>query len=247
MSLKSIVAGALSPKFKGRLDYLLRPEMRRPSWGGPFNGQKGRVGIFSSIVMKIKPSSVVETGTFRGTTTHFMAESSKLPVYTVEYDARKFGFASQKLWGLRNAHLEQGDSRNFLRKMFGGGNLPPGPAFVYLDAHWFDDLPLADEIEIIFSSQTSAVVLVDDFKVPDDGGYTYDDYGPGKALTVDYVEPLRVRFGLKLFFPSLPSDDETGRKRGCVVIASDPDLVAHLRQLATLREWSPNQGPPAAS
>jgi hypothetical protein len=165
-----------------------------------------------------------------------MAESSKLPIYTVEYDDRKFGFALQNLRGLSNAHLEQGDSRAFLRKMFRGRNLPSGHVFVYLDAHWFDDLPLAEEIEIIFSSQRSTVVLVDDFKVPGDDGYAYDDYGEGKALTTDYVEPLRARFGLKLFFPSLRSDEETGLKRGCVVIASDPDLVAHLRELVTLRE-----------
>jgi hypothetical protein len=233
-----VVSWVLSSRFIGRLEYLLRPQ-RRSSFGGPFNGQKGRIDIFNSIMANIKPSFLVETGAFRGTTTRFMAESSKLPVFTVECNPRNFGFASQNLWSLRNVHLEQGDSRCFLRKIFLAKNLSAGPAFVYLDAHWFDDLPLADELKIIFSSQECAVVLVDDFEVPDDDGYGYDDYGPGKALTTDYLEALRVRFGLALFFPSLSADDETGAKRGCVVIASDPDLVACLRQLPILREWEP--------
>ena len=31
--------------------------------------------------------------------------------------------------------------------------------------------------------------MIDDFQVPDDPGYAYDDYGPGKALTPDLVDP----------------------------------------------------------
>jgi len=31
--------------------------------------------------------------------------------------------------------------------------------------------------------------MIDDFQVLDDPGYAYDDYGPGKALTPDLVDP----------------------------------------------------------
>jgi hypothetical protein len=37
--------------------------------------------------------------------------------------------------------------------------------FVYLDAHWNDDLPLAEELEIVFGACPNAIVMIDDFNV----------------------------------------------------------------------------------
>lgn len=70
-----------------------------------------------------------------------------------------------------------------------------GRLFAYLDAHWGEDLPLAEKLEIVFSWDSDAIVMIDDFQVPDDPGYAYDDYGPGKALTPDLVDPACRRLG----------------------------------------------------
>ena len=61
------------------------------------------------------------------------------------------------------------------------------------------------------------MVVVDDFEVPGDTGYTFDDYGPGKRLCVDYLPDVP---GWGLFFPSLASAEETGGRRGCAVLVS---------------------------
>ena len=74
----------------------------------------------------------------------------------------------------------------------------PRSYFVYLDAHWAEELPLAEELCIVASAWTRCVVMVDDFQVPGDSGYAYDDYGPGLALTEDYLPASILKDGHSL-------------------------------------------------
>jgi hypothetical protein len=54
--------------------------------------------------------------------------------------------------------------------------------FFHLDAHWEGDLPLQEEIEIILGRFPNFLIMIDDFRVPGDSGYGFDDYGRGKML-----------------------------------------------------------------
>ena len=224
-------------QWKGRIEYHLFPE-RRQSWGGPFNGQIGRTCLVQHLLQKLKPSLIVETGTFRGTTSVYLAQTG-LPVVSIEAHARNFGFAKQQLAHFDNIKLLLGDSRHHLRhglsEWIGGPSLDVN-LFAYLDAHWYEELPLAEELEIIFEYVPTAIVMVDDFQVPGDQGYGYDDYGPGRALIASYVAPALERFGLAAFYPTLPSSEESGARRGCVVLASREHLVGALEATSLLRQ-----------
>lgn len=107
----------------------------------------------------------------------------------------------------------------------------------YLDAHWQDDLPLAEELELILSSDRASVIIIDDFAVPFDPEYQYDDYGPGKVLNLEMLSHV-VPKGAALFFPALPAREETGARRGCAVI-SVGHITSHLDSLSELRrhDW----------
>lgn len=233
--LKTRVARLIGDDLLGRLDYHRSPAARH-AFGGPLNGQARRAEIVAELLAAVAPASIVETGTFRGTTTEHLARTSGLPVFTVEADRRSHAFARERFRVARlaaiSAHL--GDSRAFLGQLVTGDRLPAGPVLVYLDAHWGEDLPLAEEIAILFAARPDAVAMVDDFQVPDDPGYGYDDYGPGKALTAELCRPAMARFGLRLFYPSAPSGSETGRRRGCCVLAGG-EMAERLAGLATLR------------
>jgi len=219
----------------GFTDYYRFPE-RRNSWGGAMNGQIGRQRLYEAIVSRVAPVAIIETGTFRGTTTEFMAETG-LPIYSVEGLARNYGFARARLLRKRNVHLYQGDSREVLRNLFAGKlrNLRGRTVFAYLDAHWNADLPLREELEIIFDHCPAAVVMIDDFQVPDDTGYRYDDYGPGKSLSPAYIEPTLSEYDLEAYYPSIRSSEETGAKRGCVVLGSKHIHGRSLHELQMLR------------
>jgi hypothetical protein len=215
---------------------------RQPStgFGGPLNGSLARLAAFNELKQRCSFAAVVETGTYRGESTIFFASSGG-PVYTSEVNARYFGYARLRLWSRSNVHFCLGDSRQFLRRLIRDSTVPKDSVFFYLDAHWHDDLPLREEVDLIFRHWTRPVVMVDDFQVPDDSGYHYDDYGQGKKLSLEYLNPV-AHLGLIPFFPVLPSSEEIGLKRGWVVLAADGYSIDQLRSVAQLREWRQPKG-----
>ena len=132
--------------------------------------------------------------------------------------------------------LSCGDSRVLLHILAAKHEFPHEGIFFYLDAHWNDDLPLKEEIELIVSRWKNSVVMVDDFQVPDDRGYGFDCYSESRALRLEYLEQqLSQR---PVFFPVLPGDEETGCKRGCVVFGTDEDAGSLLTHIKHLRKWT---------
>jgi hypothetical protein len=212
------------------IDYYRHPE-RGAAWGGPFNGQPYRQQIFEWILAHVRPAAIVETGTYLGTTAEFMSQTG-LPLFTIESNPRRYGFARARLWWKRNVTIRMGDSRAQLQALFDGPlrSMKNKTIFVYLDAHWNTDLPVGEELNIVFQNCPAAVVMIDDFQVPDDPGYGYDDYGRGKALTFTYIAPAIVSHGLRIFYPSTPSSEEAGVRRGCVVLMKN---AVHGRALAS--------------
>ena len=189
------------------------------TWGGPFNGQQRRRELFVSLITALHATAIVETGSFRGSSTQFMASNSGLPLFSCEINPRFFFYSHARLKPFANATLLREDSRAFLRDLFTRKQLPAGTIFFYLDAHWTEDLPLWDELNLIFSSGVPSVVMIDDFRVPGDSGYTYDDYGTGKCLCVHDLRKSVVA-DVTLFFPRMSSAAETGQKRGSLIVAS---------------------------
>jgi hypothetical protein len=223
------------PKLVGTYDYYFNPTLHA-SWGGPFNGQDGRQQIFRELIAAIPFRAMVETGTFRGTTTEYMAQQSGIPIFSIETQPRFYQFAKLRLRSFPHVRVVYGDSRRFLESLARDPKVPKENVFFYLDAHWLAELPLREEVTFIAKHWRSVAIMIDDFRVPGDPGYTFDDDGPERRLCLEYLGNVR-ELNLTAFFPSLPSDRETGSKRGCVVLADDP-LSAICRTLPTLREFN---------
>jgi hypothetical protein len=235
LSKRFVLLRLIGPRRLGALSYVLRPE-RRLAWGGPFNGQARRCLLFAALVERLQPAFIIETGAHVGTTTEWMA-AFQVPVLTCESSEENFGFAQARLSSLQNVTLTLGDSRQFLRGIFRGRLLDAQlqPIIYYLDAHWNEDLPLAEELDTIFSLCPRAVILIDDFEVPGDAGYGFDDYGPTLTLNASYIAATVREHGLAVFYPSAASSVETGMRRGCVVLCKDAVLGEHLRPIPLLR------------
>jgi hypothetical protein len=216
---KNSLLRSVGDEIVGAAAYFIYPGL---GGGGPFNGQRSRRELFQSLIAKFAPIAIIETGTHLGTTTEFLATTG-LPVFSVEGNRRNYGFAWARLWRHRNVHLLCGDSRAALRRWFNGplGRIHDGGLFVYLDAHWGFDLPLAEELDIIFGIHPNSLIMVDDFQVPFDAGYGYDDYGGDQVLTEEYIKPVVAEHRLRILYPTTPSVEETGARRGCVVLAKN--------------------------
>jgi hypothetical protein len=210
---------------------LRNPEL--PS-AAPFNGQQERC-----LLAAIRPAAIVETGTFRGTTTEWLAAQYDGPIYSCEIDRRFFLQAQEKLRPFTEVRVSLADSRAFLRDL--QPDLPRDrPVLFYLDAHWLEDLPLAEETRLIVERVPLAVIMIYDFRVPFDAGYSWDDYGPGKRISLDLLHEPKDRCSFAL--PTLPAAEETGAKRGLCVMAvaeSVRDTLARQPRLpqAEWREW----------
>jgi hypothetical protein len=245
---KRVFRKFISARVIGAIDYVRSPDSGA-NWG-PFNGQTARQALFVDILANTRPHAIVETGTFLGATTELMCQAG-VPVFSIELDPRNYGFARARFWRKRNVELLLGDSRTGLRALFDGALRPLSglTIFFYLDAHWNADLPLAEEIDLVFSRCPLAVVMIDDFEVPWDPGYGFDDYGPGKALVLSYVKPAMSAHQLQAFYPSTPAAADypstpmaaaglatSGRlRRGCVVLVKEAFHGPVLSSMPLLR------------
>ena len=184
-------------------------------WGSAMNGQTARLEICRSILSSEAVDTIVETGTYRGVTTEWFSSFGK-PVLSIEISNRYFQFAKLRLGELKNVSLYRGTSVDVLETDEFKARVGKNP-FIYLDAHWEKHLPLQDEIAKITHKRQNYFILIDDFKVPHDLKYEYDDYGENGSCEIPYISPV-IPKDAKIYFPTVPADKETGRKRGYVLI-----------------------------
>jgi hypothetical protein len=76
--------------------------------------------------------------------------------------------------------------------------------------------------------------MIDDFKVPKDAGYGFDSYGKKQILSMENFGSVFSRNGLTPFFPALSSKEETGAKRGSVILTRNGILAEQLAKCSLL-------------
>ena len=237
--INSLILRLIGDKTAGRLDYFLNRKSK-DAWGA-LNGQTVRQKAYKDIIGRISFRAIVETGTYRGTTSDYFATTSGLPVYTVEVHPRCYGYSMERFAKDTRVHAYQGDSPKFLRELAEDTNVPKSNVFFYLDAHVQDSskyhkAPLLEELEIIFENWKEAVVMVDDFQVPG-SDYGFDDWGSGKTLNVEIIHALKP-FGVTAFFPSVPAMQDTGAKRGWVVVCREQRITKILEGIENIKAYS---------
>lgn len=195
------------------------------------NGQRGRQELVRELFRTLPFELVVETGCYRGNTTEFLWYMSGVPTYSVD---RNKAYAASTRRRLRHtgARIVTGDSPEFLRDLTKSTDLK-ALTFFYLDAHWRAELPLAEEVSIITHNWTSAVIMIDDFQVPDDEGYGFDEFGPLR-LNRNYLQSRDSVGDYRYLWPSVPSGEETGYRRGCGVLVP-PTLLGAALEIKGLR------------
>lgn len=210
------VTNALSALVEGIRRDLDDPQARQ-GFRGPLNGQVVRQRIFTGLDKLFRFDAFVETGSYLGTTTEMFATYER-PVFSCENQAAYFYRAAARCAPFRNVTLTLEDSRSFLKEFASSHAGSFAIPFIYLDAHWYDDLPLPEEIEIVARAFPNFVIMVDDFQHPH-FDYGYDKYPTGIELTLDYLLPrLAMRDELEFLFPIHPEHLETGPRRGTLVV-----------------------------
>lgn len=211
----------------------IRPSRHVPYGGGPMKGQHARRAMMRHLALTLAPTLVIETGTHRGGSTAFLADITGVPVLTVEAWERSFHFAAWRFRDRADISVHHADSRDFLRARSQDRATSHTRVLFYIDSHGGESLPLRAELEAIAAGWTESAVVIDDFEVPDDPGYGFDDWGPGARLSEEIL-PAAVDAWTRLY-PATPSIEESGIRRGCVVLVS-PDLDAGTLARGCLRQ-----------
>ena len=225
---------SLPPTIRADFDYYYRRENFVGAMGGAFNGQKARRRLVTQLLHSVDLGMICETGTYLGSSTAFFADHFHGKIVTIEVDPYYHRFATLRLRSAPHVYVVHSDSVGHLKRLAQDRTKTSLPSLFYLDAHWYEYLPLRDELALIFGGWKKAVVLIDDFEVPDDPGYGFDDYGEGKRLCLNYLTPLGLE-QMHVFFPSASSAEETGSCRGCVVLTLDARMACVLSTLRVLR------------
>ena len=231
--LRSLISKLIPVRLRAAINYHRYPHMIT-GFGGPLNGQCGRQQLFIDLLRTVRFTHIIETGAYRGTTTEYFARESKLPTYSVESDVSSYHYAKRRLRGLSNVFLSFGDSRPFLKRVLSQSVSNKDVPFVYLDAHWQSDLPLREEVEIVTGKCSQYVIMIDDFHVPDDGGYEFDSYEADNVLRIEYLRATIAGLDCDIGYPRLPSSRESGLRRGCIIIFAH-SLAAELGKIPSLR------------
>jgi hypothetical protein len=91
----------------------------------------------------------------------------------------------------------------------------------YLDAHWWENIPLKEELRLILGRCSSFAIVIDDFRVPGDAGFGYDAYEE-YALEMESIAPVLAARSdpVSVWYPAYSSTLEIGAKRGMVILAT---------------------------
>jgi hypothetical protein len=174
------------------VSYRLYSFAQRKAWrrfpDGAFHGDRLNQRVMLELLQRAGVTAFVETGTFKDTVAAFVARHCpEMPVHSIEIDGAYYAEAAAHLAGYPSVHLIHGSSIDGLAALFAGNHLGTRPMF-YLDAHWYADWPLAEELRLITQHATPAIIVIDDFQVPGRQAFGFDSYG-GRACNLDYISP----------------------------------------------------------
>jgi hypothetical protein len=234
MKIKKMIRNIIGDTITGGIDYYRFPHLKQEDT--TFTSQKKRKQIFEELIQKIKFEMIIETGTFRGTTLEYFHDVSGLPCISIEKNKRYFGYSFIRFFLNNNVKIYNNDSRYIINKLTQHKSLTQVKTLFYLDAHWNSDLPLFEELELILSNWKNYIIFIDDFEVPMDAGYGFDNYGKGKKLSLEYLLGLPLD-DVSLFFPNIDSQIETGRRKGYIIICND-ELANMLYSLKNIIKYN---------
>ena len=183
----------------------------------PFNGQNSRYRQIVLISEFFKPTVAIETGTYLGTSTPALAKLVSRQTYTIEF-VKSFAEKSKKRFNSRfnslNITLLQGDSALLMKGILGELDPDTEGVLAYLDAHWEKEIPTKNELTALASWGGNWVAIIDDFKVPGDPSYGFDQYG---EIAVD-LTLIPNSQGIQIFVPKISAETETGAKKGTAYV-----------------------------
>ena len=145
--------------------------------GGAFNCDYQVEKQTDKLINLFNIECCLETGTYTGNTDIWFSTRVK-DVYTVELTDKWYNYSKNKFkkQNISNINIFKDHSIHFLKNNLSKIKEKYNKILCFLDAHWEDDWPLNNEIlEIAKVYKDSAIIIIDDFKVPN-RNFQFDSY-----------------------------------------------------------------------
>lgn len=134
----------------------------------------------------------IETGTYMAQTATYVARNyPHIPLFTCEPDPKRYEDVRNQLSSYPQARVYQQFSPEFLQQTHTAHpELCRQTNLYWLDAHGFgfNDWPLRQEVQFITKNVSNALILIDDFRVPDRPEFAFDAYN-GQACSLEFIHP----------------------------------------------------------
>ncbi len=156
-----------------------RIEERQVIWRNHgFHGDPNLMALVDLIVRTSNIRTFIETGTESGSTLGYMARTyPDLECVSCEADRRIYQTAKQNLSRHPNATIKNKKAVPFLDRFSYHYSGLGRPVLFWLDAHSHGyGCTLPEELGIILSRIQSGYIFIDDFLVPDNPEFKYDEY-----------------------------------------------------------------------
>jgi predicted O-methyltransferase YrrM len=230
-------------QFSPRLSDFLTPHIRKESYLDqwvvrPMNGQRNRLRTSFLLSEIFNPDFAIESGCFLGTTTQYLASIASIKTYAIEINVDFAATASKRLKpDVDSGRIEviQGNSAVQMPRILSTLNPTQSKVFAYLDAHWLEHIPLSEEIQSLLDWGGDFIAVVDDFYIPDDSGFGFDQY---KNHRVD-ISHVPKSSEISVWVPAEHSSTESGARRGTAYVVSSRlrDIVAGESSNLRLRPY----------
>jgi len=184
----------------------------------PFNGDNFIANNFLKLKEKFNIENAIETGTFEGGTTIFLAQNFK-NVFSIECNVVSFIKAENNIKNANvNVNLIFGKSEEVLPFIL---NIVSNNTIFYLDAHWYNDCPLKNELQLIKKFNLKPIIAIHDFFIPDSKKLGYDTYN-GQSFTYEWLkEDLDAIYDKKYNYFYNNDIESEGAMRGIIYIFPD--------------------------
>ena len=140
----------------------------------------GDVILTTTIEMLLQQDNIkyfVETGTYLGHTTYYLGgRYPALQIATIENNVDFYKASHTILNQLANVQQHLGDSVKVLNQLLLNDlrDVRNETVLFFLDAHWYEYLPLPDEIQLINKNLSRAIMVIHDFQIPERDDYGFD-------------------------------------------------------------------------
>jgi len=167
-----------------------------------FHGDKYLIELVFASAMQC--AQFIETGTNVGSSLHYIAKNfPQMACYSCEPDLEAFRFARDKTQSFANVQVYHEPSPEFLFSLTDrNAGLSQRASLFWLDSHGYGfRWPLKEEVSFITRTFPRACVFIDDFKVPGQPQFSFDEYD-GQVCGFDHIEAsLKPGIPYRMIYP----------------------------------------------